>query len=256
MSLFTNGKARESRAEVHRGQPVSLNDDFVDMSGSDLDSLGDLETQNHIVQKNPSVFTGSLSITAPPDAVQKQGKLSVRKTLRQDQSVRPPGFPNRSEAPAGDFRPNSAAAAAAINDEPGEALGQPEPTQIQIQIPTSQTTSNPSTSVRLWVNHSRSLGSRPASARRGQIIRPTLSVAPSRRIQTMKVALKKKMRKMRTVDAEFKKICRALSNITPEDNDAGGVSEDPACVDLARQRFYLASMMTRTLMMIVEFAQK
>ncbi|KAF6725699.1 hypothetical protein FQA47_007282 [Oryzias melastigma] len=226
MSLLMDGEAR----------------DFVDMSESDSEFLEDDGTQNYAIQENPAVFTGSLSVTAAPDEGQNQ------EPFHQDRSVSPPGSPNWSEAPAGDFRPDSPAAAA-ITDEPGEAAGQPEPPQIQTWIPDLRPPRY------VWVNHSRSPGSRlakaKASARRGRT-RPTLGVAPRREVQTTMVALKNQRRG--SVHAELKKIRRAL--LTPKDNDAGGVSEDPPCVDMARERFHWPSMMTRTLMMIVELAQK
>lgn len=146
--------------------------------------LEDDGTQNYVVQENPAVFTGSLSVTAAPDEGQNQ------EPFHQDGSVSPPGSPNWSEAPAGDFRPDSPAAAA-INDEPGEAAGQPEPPQIQTWIPDLRPPRY------VWVNHSRSPGSRlakpKASARRGRT-RPTLGVAPRREVQTTMVALKNQRR--------------------------------------------------------------
>ncbi|KAF6720767.1 Myelin-oligodendrocyte glycoprotein [Oryzias melastigma] len=179
------------------------------MSESDSEFLEDDGTQNYVVQENPAVFTGSLSVTAAPDEGQNQ------EPFHQDGSVSPPGSPNWSEAPAGDFRPDSPAAAA-INDEPGEAAGQPEPPQIQTWVPDLRPPRY------LWVNHGRSPGSRlakpKASARRGRT-RPTLGVAPRREVQTTMVALKNQRR-------------------GSVHNDAGGVSEDPPCVDMARERFH------------------
>ncbi|RVE59376.1 hypothetical protein OJAV_G00187790 [Oryzias javanicus] len=249
MSLSTNGKARETQADAHRIQT----DDFFD------EFLGEVETQNH--GENPAVFTGPVSVDAPPGTAPKQGKLSIRKTFHQDQSVRPPGFPNRSKAPAAGFRPKSVAAAA-ITGVPREAVGQtqqrprPQPNpQPQPLTSASQTTLQP-------VNERPAPGNpQPISevqAGESQSERPA---GPEKhadselrhRVPTTKAAPKK--RKRETVDVALKKIHRRLYTTTPEDNEARGVSEDPACVELLRRRLYLARMMTRTLMMIAEFSQ-
>ncbi|KAF6715499.1 hypothetical protein FQA47_025115 [Oryzias melastigma] len=274
MSLFTNGKARETQADVHRIQTDNFFDDFIDLSQPELEFLGEVETQNRVVQKNPAVFTGPLSVAAPPGSASKQGKL--RKTLHQDQSARPPGFPNRSKAPAGDFRPHPAAAATITvgqtqqqqqqQQRPTPSLPTKQPAQKPLQPnPQPQPLTSGSQTTLQPVNERPAGGNqRPTSGVQAEESRSEGPTDPEKHadselqdlVPTTAAAPEK--RKGEPVDAALKKIRRQLSTTTttPEDNDAGGVPEVPASDIPAMQRFYWHRLMARTMKSLVYQAQK
>ncbi|KAF6717078.1 hypothetical protein FQA47_024242 [Oryzias melastigma] len=249
MSLFTNGKAREF--------------------------LGEVETQNRVVQKNPAVFTGPLSVAAPPGSASKQGKL--RKTLHQDQSARPPGFPNRSKAPAGDFRPHPAAAATITvgqtqqqqqqqqqrptpsfpTKQPAQKPLQPNP-QPQPLTSGSQTTLQPVNERPAGGNQGPTSGVQAEESRSEGPTDPEKHADSELQDLVPTTAAAPEKRKGEPVDAALKKIRRQLSTTTttPEDNDAGGVPEVPASDIPAMQRFYWHRLMARTMKSLVYQAQK
>ncbi|KAF6735954.1 hypothetical protein FQA47_020276 [Oryzias melastigma] len=186
--------------------------------------LGEVETQNRVVQKNPAVFTGPLSVAAPPGSASKQGKLSLRKTFHQDQST----LQQQQQRPTPSFP----------TKQPAQKPPQPNP-QPQPLTSASQTTLQP-------------VNERPAGGNQG----PTSGVqADESRSEgptdPEKHADSELQDRVPTTEAAPEKRKRETV-----DNDVGGVPEDPASDVPARQRFYWPSITARTLMMLVDLAQK
>ncbi|XP_024135493.1 mediator of RNA polymerase II transcription subunit 15 [Oryzias melastigma] len=258
MSLFMAFKKKETQVDVHHNQTENVFDDFLEGGENQTPSA-------QTAQENPSVFDGSLGISPPASAGQKTSTLSLRKTFQPAQLKPSAGTSIKRKAASKTIlqqlllrlqhrrwqlqqqqwqqqqRPNPSFPP----KQPLQKPPQPQPPP-QTWSPTCQTTQQPE--------------EEPPTPEEKPEKQADLELQHQGRVRTRRVIKKRKrkatIKTFELQNPEFKKKRRDPAPFPAEDNDAPGVSEDPESDDLARQRFYLSIMMTRTLMMIVKFAQK